>query len=699
MGWSSNLGTTNQYIIYQIGIIPNSQDIVNNTSNVTVQVWAARTNSGYTTYGSGTVYCRINGSLYSASIVPSQKITDSGIYLFSQTVVIPHNADGTKTLTCSAWISHDRFSSSEQSYSQTLTTIPRKSLLSASNGTLNTAQTLTVTKYASSFTHTITYVCGSYNGTICTKSSSTSISWTPPLTLANSVTNGTSVYISLKIETFNGSTSLGSNSYSITCTIPTSVVPTVTFTLGDAMGYLSTYGSYVQSKSKFNIVVSAAGIYGSTISSYAITADGKTYSGSSVVTNVINGTGTLTITVKVTDSRGRTATASKTANVLAYNSPSITSLTVKRSDSAGNSNSSGAYLTVLFNSTITSLNSKNTAKYIVKYKKSSATTYTSATVSAYAGKYVVTNGMYVFAADTASSYDVILEVTDAFSTSSKTGSGSSITKLWSAMKKGLGFAFGKVAEVENALDIAWNTYVRKNLYVTGNTSVSGTATVTGDLTAKNIKPRSSGDVYDRQNTVIRNGLSYYTGSGTAAVDPNTTNEHLILTNKNTPMGSDKWMYIHTFFYNGKGASNHRAQIAIPYNQDGSMYHRYYTESWSAWKRHVNEDDTTTFARAVASPIRIVSGTVIRSFQAGKNWALVHTFNEVLNLFGVSGISGIPNANPITAVYSQGDTYANNMQYYTASYWGSPDNAYYVVFNQTASAAGACRVNYAYILNE
>ena len=573
MGWSSNMSTTNQYIVYEIGITQNSQSITNNTSNVTVQVWVTRTNSGYTTYGSGTVYCRINGSLYSASITPSQKITNSGIYIFSTTLNIPHNSDGTKTLTCSAWISHERFSSNEQSYSQTLSTIPRKSELAASNGTLGTAQTLTVTRKSTSFTHTITYTCGNYSGTICSKSSSTSISWTPPLEFANGAPNGTSVYISLKIETFNGSTSIGSNTGSITCAIPTSVVPTVSFAVSDAMGYLSTYSAYVQTKSKFQIAITAAGVYSSTVKSYSTSVYGKSFSDSSFSTVVIKNSGTLTITVTVTDSRGRTATASKTVTVLAYVGPKISSFSVKRCDSSGESTSSGEYLGVVFDATITSLNSINTAAYVVKYKKKTDTTYTSATLSSYAGIYSVDDGIFVFAADTSSSYDVILEVTDAFSTTNKSGEGSSITKLFSMLRKGLGWAFGKVAEIENALEIAWDTYVRKNLYVDGTSTFNGVA-------------QFNSFPLDYQGQPITNGLTLYTGSGdTNSIDPNSTLYNLILTDHSN--GPDSGLYyIHTMFYNTKSATTNRAQYAFPYSKTAPMYTRYYYNgSWSEWNMH------------------------------------------------------------------------------------------------------------------
>lgn len=79
-------------------------------------------------------------------------------------------------------------------------------------------------------------------------------------------------------------------------------------------------------------------------------------------------------------------------------------------------------------------------------------------------------------------------------------------------------------------------------------------------------------------------------------DPNTTNQHLILTNNaNVPMkdssGNTYYMYVITFFEGKYDGDTKKSQIAIPYNRIGSAYHRYYANSqWSTWRRHVNEDE-------------------------------------------------------------------------------------------------------------
>ena len=448
-----------------------SQSVTNNTSTISWKMQLISGSSGrIDSTASKNWSVTVNGTKYSGTntVGIANNTTKT---LASGSTTIAHNSNGTKTFSYSfsqqfsITFSGESIGTKSGSGSGTLTTIARKSSMTASNGTLGTAQTLTVSRQDSDFTHTITYKCGSASGTVATKSSSTSISWTPPLSLASQAPSGTNVSITFTITTYSGSTSIGSNTKTISCAIPSSVVPTVSIAVSDPMGYSGTFGGYVQGMSKFKVVVTASGSYGSTIKSCKTTADGKSYTSTTITTDVIANSGNLTIKTTVTDSRGRTASASQTVTVLAYSVPKITSMTVNRCDSSGKSDSSGAYLSVVFSSSITSLNSKNTATYSVQYKKTTATTYTTQTLSNYAGQYSVSGGVFVFAADTASSYDVILTVSDKFKSAKNDGVGSSIRKLFSFLKNGLGIAFGKVAETANLLDVDFHIRARKGITV------------------------------------------------------------------------------------------------------------------------------------------------------------------------------------------------------------------------------------------
>lgn len=472
-------------------------------------------------------------------------------------------------------------SSRNTNYTYSMAVDPAASVLSAANGTLGTAQTLTVTRYDTSFTHTVTYACGDASGTVCTKSTSTSVSFTPPLDLAAQNTTGTSVSVVLTATTYSGDTVIGTSTKTITCAIPSSVAPTVSLSVADAAGYLSTYGGYVQNKSTPKVTVTASGAQGSSIKSYATTLDGNSYAAATFTASALKNSGTLTVETTVTDSRGRTETASTTITSLAYESPKITAMSVRRCNSNGTAVSNGAYLKVTFDAAITSLSGKNTAAYKVQYKKSSDTTYTEATLSNYADSYDVTNGTYMFSAESVS-YDVVLTATDAFSSASKSGAGAAISKFFSWLAGGLGWAFGKVAEKEKTVEFAddWDLFVK--------------------------------------GSNVRNGLAAYTGAADNGIDPDTTLDELILTSHtNAPQGRGTFYYIHTAFYSTKSETSARAQVAFPYSKSGSMYHRYYRDgAWSAWTQYMNTNDVYPVGSIVirydhTSPASLYGGTWTR----------------------------------------------------------------------------------------
>lgn len=466
MATSGYMSTSNRYIKYTISVSQNSQSISGNTSNVTVSVRFFRTNTGYTSYGTGTVYCKINGTTYSTGVTPDQKITNGGIVLFSRTLNIPHNADGTKTLACSAWISHNVVTSSEQSYSQTLSTIPRASSFgSISGSTIGSSMTININRASSSFNHQVWYRLGSTGWVDLGTGYGASCTFTPPMSLCSRLPNTTSGIFDLCIRTLNGSSQIGDDVYkSITIYVPSSLAPSLSFTVSDATGYSETYGGYIQGVSKVKTVITASGVYGSTIRSYYATVDGKNYSGATTTSGVLTSSGTVAISAGVTDSRGREMVSGKKISVLAYSKPKISSFEVKRCDVDGTLNSGGSYLAAIFDSTITSLNGKNKSTFVLKYKKSTDTNFTTVTLTNYANNYSVKDGKYVFAAEKSASYDVQLTVTDAFDSHDRKTVGSSVKKLISLFRRGLGIAFGKVAELDNTVEFGMNTKFSGDTY-------------------------------------------------------------------------------------------------------------------------------------------------------------------------------------------------------------------------------------------
>lgn len=459
-------------------------DVANNQSDVKCTVTLSATgNYHISSSASKDIMLTINGTKYTGTCTVGISAGGSKTLMTKTLSNINHGSDGSKsvsiscTLGIAVTLGGSYISSVSTSGTATLTKIVRASSLSASNGTIGTEQTLAVTRQSSSFTHTISYSCGDTSGTIVSKSSSTRIAWTPPLSLAQQNTTGTSVSVKITITTYNGDSKVGSSATkTINCSIPSSVKPTVSISVSDPNGYASTYGGYVKGKSKIKVAITASGSQGSTIKSYSTSANGKTYTGSSVTTEVVASSGTITIKTTATDSRGRATSVSKNITAIAYSNPKISSLKAYRSDSSGTANSSEKYLTVQFTAAITSLNSKNSAAYTLKYKKNSESSYTSVTLSSYSGDYNPSSAKYTFSADISSSYDIVLTAKDAFTSVSKSISGASTSKLFSILAGLNGWAFGKVAELGGYIDVAFKTMFRDHVYFKTNYRIYGTAT-------------------------------------------------------------------------------------------------------------------------------------------------------------------------------------------------------------------------------
>ena len=431
-----------------------SQSVENNQSTLSWSITGAGSASGWVMTGGFKAV--INGTtVYSTS-------TDTRIQLYNGTSVasgttkITHNADGTKSFSLSIEAGVYTYAVSvTASGTHTLDTIPRASTVSATNANMGSASTITITRASSSFTHTLTYSFGSTTGTIVSKTTSTSVSWTPALTLANQIPNAVSGTCTITCDTYNGSTKIGSKTCTLTLTVPASVKPTMTSVTATRVDgdVPAAWAIYVQNKSKATVTINgAAGAYGSTISSYSISGGGYSSTASSFTTGLLAASGTITFTAKVTDSRGRVSDAKTVSiSVVAYSAPSFSSYISQRATSAGVINDDGTYIRGLISFSYATCSSKNTITCATYYKKSSATSWTNANKSFSSGTAFTFGGGAI---STESSYDVKYTITDAFTTITIIDMVSTASVLMDFKAGGKGIAIGKVSEKDKTLEIA-----------------------------------------------------------------------------------------------------------------------------------------------------------------------------------------------------------------------------------------------------
>lgn len=417
-----------------------TQSTENNTSTISWTLSAQGYSGGWV--AERTLYVTIDGAtVYNKSNRVERKVGT----IKTGTKTITHNSNGSRsfTITLGAAV-YGTSVNCKGSGTFALDTIGRASTLNVSGGTLGAAQTITADRKVSSFTHTLTWECGSYSGTIATKSTATSWSFTPPLELANTATQLFPAGVLFTLTTYNGSTVVGTSDQTVVMKIPTSIKPTCTVNITDPTGYSATYGGYVQNKSKMKITVTATPAYGSPITGYSIIANGNTYSDNPATTGVITDSGTNTIIGKATDKRNRTGSATTTINVLAYSSPKIT-FTMHRCDQDGTENMTGSYCKVSYKAVITSLSNKNSKSIKLRYKKTSDTTYTFRTINM---ESYTQEGSEIFSAEDGSSYNVQMQAIDSFETSTTTAELSTGFSIMHIAASGKGLAIGKISQAD-----------------------------------------------------------------------------------------------------------------------------------------------------------------------------------------------------------------------------------------------------------
>lgn len=319
--WGSNLTLDASYVV-------KSQNIANNTSVITFTVkLIANGYASITDSGTKPLTINVNGGgaipQVNVSISPGQTKV-----LLSNDYTIGHNSDGTKTADLSAKldINIGGYGSATVALKAYLPKINRTSTITVPTATLGSAVNIAISKADTNYTSTLRYEWYGSTGTIVDKTTSTSYSWTPPLSLASGIPNSVGGSGKLYIDTYSGTTLLGTSSATLTANVPSSVVPTLSsVTLSDTNSKVSailTSPNFLQVLS--NIAVNftgASGAYGSTIQSYKAEIVGKNQSTNSNggTLGIMNYNGTYTVRATVTDSRGRTsAPFDKTITVLEY---------------------------------------------------------------------------------------------------------------------------------------------------------------------------------------------------------------------------------------------------------------------------------------------------------------------------------------------------------------------------------------------
>lgn len=367
-----------------------SQSIANNNSVVSWNLQLISSGGSISSSASKSWNVTVNGSNYSGTNTVGIG-TNATKTLASGSTTIGHNADGSKTFSFSfsqqfdinysgvGWIG-----TKYGSGNGTLSTIPRTSSVSASNANIGEAISISIHRASSSFTHTVTYAFCNLSGTIATKTSSTSLSFTLPTSFYAQIPNAKSSWGRIICDTYNGNTKIGSSEcrfdvYVKESTNKPTMSPTVKDTNATTKALTGDESKFIRYYSSANFSFGAVAKNSATISTYNLKVGSQSTANS---TGTFQNVDNASFIFSVSDSRGFTTTQTVTKTLINYIKLSC-SMTVGNPTADGKCTLTitGNYFDGSFGITANTLT--------VQYKKDSGA-WTNATATKSGGKYTAT---------------------------------------------------------------------------------------------------------------------------------------------------------------------------------------------------------------------------------------------------------------------------------------------------------------------
>ena len=354
------------------------------------------------------------------------------VTLASGSRTIAHGSDGKKSISFSATFRQTQSWGDPLTISGTFTldNIARTSNPSVSSSSVTVGNNITIytNRASNSFGHNLQYKIGNGSYTAFATGVTTSYTWTVPTSIANSITTSNSAAITINCQTYNGSTYIGSSTCSFTANEPSYNVTAPTISISDGKNILS--GFYLQRLSTIKVAITAptSSQYGASISSRSIkitppSGSASSYNSSPAESGILDRSGVWTISATVTDSRGKTSSATtQTINCTAYNMPVISDVGLIRTDQTGDPQFDGDSMNLTFKYNVTSIKDgsteKNTCNASWQYKAANASSYSTAvsvgTVVGTATTYTGVIAAGELSADIA--YNILISLTDKFRT-------------------------------------------------------------------------------------------------------------------------------------------------------------------------------------------------------------------------------------------------------------------------------------------
>ena len=559
--------TNNGYVRLVLEVNETSTSIENNTSTVSWQLWLERASSwAYDLYNESLAEVEINGQSILSKYVSFDLRNSSWVIFGSGTLTIPHNDDGTKSISISARLTNvaDMGDISRFSGTVNLSTIPRASAIrSVSSTELGKPITVSIDKKAAIFRHQVWWSVNGSSWIDLGNNHDTSVQFTVPIDYANRITNSDTGTVDVCVRTLKGDTIIGRDVYlnGTSILVPKNIVPTLdSITASERTSKIAEIipkGNFVKDKSTIRLeALGAKGAYGSTIVSTELSL------GNLVVRAPqgefpANTNGTVTATAKITDSRGRTASKSIQVHVANYYAPKILAFLANR---AGNGTNKTVISTVLANVSPLIINGSNINRYNLKiqYSEKGTNRWIDAVNLSNETTEIINrqiNSGAFYALD--KPYNLRLVIQDRISDLADSVILIRSSEVLIALGDGR-IGFGGFPELKNQNEFFKATTMHSSLNVEGGILSNGKPIQEFALTSRDGKSiKFTGDLNN-----LKTAGGYYAYRVT-----------------NSPQGADNTGYVTVITQDN---NNSCVQMYVPYNKDAMYMRRSYANSWSGW---------------------------------------------------------------------------------------------------------------------
>lgn len=450
-----------------------SQNIDGNYSDLTITLYLD-CRSNYDLYvGSRTHTVYVDGSGYD---ITSSRISTGGgttITLGSFDKRIYHNSDGTCNVDLSTTLDirakiHGSHVGSVDGGSDTITLdrIPRMSIITDKmdgSRELGRQHTIHINKFLSgNITHTVWYVIRGEKGSsgwhyIAKNTKDLDLTFTSTTNYVELQPNSGTIYMDIGIDTYKDGKKFGETTYNPDwhMHVPYSIKPIIKdIQITEADDKTKGLGVFVENHSKFNVVTTAEGNRGSTVKDVKVTVAGQTLWGANATSKEVTGSGNVTVTVIVTDSRDRISTDTRTVKVEPYTLPSIVKFSGYRLEKDEKT------VTMTRNFKMSSIAEKNTCKWKIERRLVDSSNWT--TILEGTDKTLNLNAL-AYDVNVNFEYEFRLTITDYYTSATQSFYIGSSFRLIEAHSSGTGLAVGQIAKRPDRFDVNLKTAFYKGI--------------------------------------------------------------------------------------------------------------------------------------------------------------------------------------------------------------------------------------------